>query len=105
MGEGNLSERNGMNLESFTQVFRYYPQMSSILFILIIDGLCYGIHISEITHMIPADTPLNMMNLYAGYCNVSLGCGASLGGYMSDRPYLLHFGVRARDLDDLAAKL
>jgi MFS family permease len=72
-----------MNLDSLTQVFRYYPQMSSILFILIIDGLCYGIHISEITHMIPIDTPINMMNLYAGYCNISLGCGASLGGYIS----------------------
>jgi hypothetical protein len=31
--------------------------MFSILFILIIDGLCYGIHISEITHMIPEGTP------------------------------------------------
>jgi len=33
--------------------------------------------------MIPTDTPDNLMNLYAGFCNVSLGCGASLGGYIS----------------------
>ena len=59
--------------------------MSSILFILIIDGLCYGIHISEITHMIPVDTPTEMMNLYAGYCNIALGVGASLGGYISGK--------------------
>lgn len=59
--------------------------MFSILFILIIDGLCYGIHISEITHMIPNDTPDEMMNLYAGYCNIALGMGASLGGYISGK--------------------
>ena len=57
--------------------------MSSILCILVIDGLCYGIHISEITHMIPADTPAEKLNLYAGFCNIALGCGASLGGYAS----------------------
>jgi predicted MFS family arabinose efflux permease len=59
--------------------------MFSILFILIIDGLCYGIHISEITHMIPRDTPQSSLNLYAGYCNVALGCGATLGGYISGK--------------------
>lgn len=26
-----------------------------------------------------------MLNLYAGYCNVALGCGASLGGYISGK--------------------
>ena len=57
--------------------------MYSILCLLVIDGLCYGIHISEITHMIPKDTPSGMMNLYAGYCNIALGCGASLGGWVS----------------------
>ena len=57
--------------------------MSSILCILVIDGLCYGIHISEITHMIPADTPDDKLNLYAGFCNIALGCGASLGGWVS----------------------
>lgn len=59
--------------------------MFSILFILIIDGICFGIHISEITHMIPSDTPIEYLNLYAGYCNVALGCGASLGGYISGK--------------------
>ena len=57
--------------------------MSSILWILVIDGLCYGIHISEITHMIPKDTPEDKLNLYVGYCNIALGCGASLGGWIS----------------------
>jgi hypothetical protein len=49
----------------------------------VIDGLCYGIHISEITHMIPEDTPADKLNLYAGFCNIALGCGASLGGWTS----------------------
>ena len=57
--------------------------MSSILCVLVIDGLCYGIHISEITHMIPLDTPAEKLNLYAGFCNIALGCGASCGGYIS----------------------
>lgn len=57
--------------------------MSSILCILVIDGLCYGIHISEITHMIPPNTPQEKLNLYAGFCNIALGCGASLGGWIS----------------------
>jgi hypothetical protein len=57
--------------------------MSSILWILVIDGVCYGIHISEITHMIPEDTPQDKLNLYAGFCNIALGCGASLGGWIS----------------------
>jgi hypothetical protein len=57
--------------------------MSSILCVLVIDGLCYGIHISEITHMIPEDTPNDKLNLYAGFCNIALGCGASFGGYAS----------------------
>lgn len=57
--------------------------MRSILCLLIIDGVCYGFHISEITHMIPRDTPADRLNLYAGYCNVALGCGASLGGWVS----------------------
>lgn len=35
--------------------------------------------------MIPMDTPEDMMNLYAGYCNISLGVGASLGGYISGK--------------------
>jgi predicted MFS family arabinose efflux permease len=26
-----------------------------------------------------------MMNLYAGYCNIALGVGASLGGYVSGK--------------------
>jgi len=33
--------------------------------------------------MIPQDTPDELMNLYAGYCNIALGCGASLGGFLS----------------------
>ena len=40
---------------------------------------------SEITHMIPKDTPDNLINLYAGYSNIALGCGASLGGYISGK--------------------
>jgi MFS family permease len=59
--------------------------MSSVLFILIIDGICYGIHISEIAHMIPPNIDSNLLNLYAGYCNIALGCGASLGGYISGK--------------------
>lgn len=57
--------------------------MSSILCILVIDGLCYGIHISEIAHMIPQGVPEDKLNLYAGFCNIALGCGASLGGWIS----------------------
>ena len=64
-------------------MFKYYPKMSSILWILVIDGLCYGIHISEITHMMPQDIPEDKLNLYAGFCNIALGCGASLGGWIS----------------------
>jgi predicted MFS family arabinose efflux permease len=33
--------------------------------------------------MIPADTPADKLNLYAGFCNIALGCGASLGGFIS----------------------
>lgn len=33
--------------------------------------------------MIPEDTPADKLNLYAGFCNIALGCGASLGGYSS----------------------
>ncbi len=33
--------------------------------------------------MIPKDTSPDLMNLYAGYCNIALGCGASLGGWIS----------------------
>lgn len=33
--------------------------------------------------MIPEDTPEDKLNLYAGFCNIALGCGASLGGYCS----------------------
>ena len=33
--------------------------------------------------MIPEDTPADKLNLYAGFCNIALGCGASLGGWIS----------------------
>lgn len=33
--------------------------------------------------MIPQDTPQEKLNLYAGFCNIALGCGASLGGWIS----------------------
>lgn len=35
--------------------------------------------------MIPEDTPKDLMNLYAGYCNIALGFGASFGGYISGK--------------------
>lgn len=80
------------------EVFRYYPKMWSILCILVIDGLCYGIHISEITHMIPEDTPLDRLNLYAGFCNIALGCGASLGGWISGQVGSRLGGKRSGDI-------
>lgn len=72
--------------------------MSSILCILVIDGLCYGIHISEITHMIPVDTPPEQLNLYAGFCNIALGCGASFGGWASGYFGAKFGGRRAGDI-------
>lgn len=35
--------------------------------------------------MIPQDTPADKLNLYAGFCNIALGCGASLGGWISGK--------------------
>ena len=72
--------------------------MSSILWILVIDGFCYGIHISEITHMIPEDTPEDKLNLYAGFCNIALGCGASVGGYISGKICSKFGGKKSGDI-------
>ena len=83
---------------SLREVMKYYPKMSSILWILVIDGLCYGIHISEITHMIPLDTPPEKLNLYAGFCNIALGCGASLGGWISGVICIKIDGKKSGDL-------
>ena len=44
--ESDMPEQPPQEEPSLIQVFKYYPKMSSILWILVIDGFCYGIHIS-----------------------------------------------------------
>ena len=96
--DNDIPEQPPQEEPSLIEVFKYYPKMSSILWILVIDGFCYGIHISEITHMIPADTPEDKLNLYAGFCNIALGCGASLGGYCSGFVCSKNGGKRSGEL-------
>ena len=64
-------------------MFRYYPKMYSILCVFIIDGVCYGFLLSELTRLLPEDIPDDDLNLFAGLCSISMGCGASLGGWIS----------------------
>ena len=44
--ENDMPEQPPQEEPSLIEVFKYYPKMSSILWILVIDGFCYGIHIS-----------------------------------------------------------
>jgi sugar phosphate permease len=64
-------------------MFRYYPKMKSVIFILLIDGVCLGIYSSQITHLIPYENDLNLRNKKAGFCTIFLGIGATIGGFMS----------------------
>ena len=38
------------------------------------------------------------MNLYAGFCNIALGCGASVGGYSSGKICSKFGGKRSGDI-------
>lgn len=44
-------------LQSFKKVIGTYPMLISVLPMLVIDGLCLGVYSSEITHLIPRNTP------------------------------------------------
>ncbi len=48
--------------------------------------------------MIPIDTPAEQLNLYAGFCNIALGCGASFGGWASGYFGAKFGGRRAGDI-------
>jgi sugar phosphate permease len=77
-------------------MFRYYPKMISVLFILLIDGVCLGIYSSQITHMIPYENDLSVRNKKAGFCTILLGVGATIGGflsgYLSDKMKIINAG-------------
>lgn len=57
--------------------------MYPVLLILVIDGLSLGIYSSEITHLIPPDTPSEDVNKIAGVTMITLGVGSTIGGFVS----------------------
>lgn len=61
----------------------YIPTMYPVLAILVIDGISLGIYSSEITHLIPPDTPADQVNKMAGVTLIALGVGSTIGGYIS----------------------
>jgi MFS family permease len=56
--------------------------MFSVIPFLIIDGISLGIYSSEITHLIPKSIEKDFVNKFAGYCMISLGTGATIGGFL-----------------------
>lgn len=61
----------------------YIPKMYPVLLLLVIDGLSLGIYSSEITHLIPPDTPSEDVNKIAGITMITLGVGSTIGGFIS----------------------
>ena len=61
----------------------FIPTMYPVLVILFIDGLSLAVYSSEISHLLPPDTPKDDKNKLAGIATISLGTGAAIGGYLS----------------------
>lgn len=56
--------------------------MWMVLPILLVDGVSLGIYSSEIPKLVPTTVSKDMVNRYAGYLLISLGAGATLGGFV-----------------------
>ena len=69
--------------QSIKNTLAFIPRMKAVLLMLVIDGLSLAVYSSQITHLIPRDTPQESLNKLAGLSTISLGVGATIGGFLS----------------------
>lgn len=65
------------------ETVKFIPTMYPVLIVLVIDGLAMGFYSSEIPHLIPSDTPSDIVDKMTGITNISMGVGATLCGFLS----------------------
>ncbi len=63
--------------------FLYYPRMTAIIPICVLDGVALGLTLTQILHLIPDSGDKQIDDVNAGILNIILGIGAVIGAYTS----------------------